>query len=385
MKVIFQIAYKNIIGAGLRTWLNVGVLSFVFVIIITFYGLIEGWNKQSEQESISWEYAYGHLLHEDYDPIDPFTIEDSHGELSESHQTNLTPVFIRQATVYPQGRFKTILLNGIETDQTTIELPTETLDNSDYDIPVMIGVRMAEATDLNVGDDVLLRWRDKNGTYDAANITIAHIFNTNVASVDNGQIWVSIERLWEITEFEGEATYYIANKAYDHQNIEGWRFEDQDELLSEFRELIRIKNYSITFMYMILLIIALIAVFDTQVLSIFRRQKEIGTFISLGMTPMEVLRLFTVEGALYSVFGVLVGCVYGIPFFIFFHNTGFSMPDYALDMGVSVPSTIIPEFGVGLILVTGVVLIVSATVVSLIPAWKIAKMDPVSALRGKIQ
>lgn len=385
MKIAFQLAYKNLMGAGLRTWLNVGVLSFVFVIIIAFYGLIAGWNQQSEKESVEWEYAYGHLLNEGYDPLDPFTITDGHGTLTNTKQKELTPVLIRQATIYPQGRVKSISLKGIDTDQNIIKLPTQALKNSTAEIPAIMGVRTAETTNLKEGDEVLLRWRDKNGTYDAANITISKIFDTNVSTVDTGQIWVSIEKLWEMSELPDHATYYIASEHYNYQPLPGWRFEDQDELLREFRELIRTKNYSLTFMYIILLIIALIAVFDTQVLSIFRRQKEIGTYVALGMTRMEVLRLFTIEGAMYSVFGIVTGCIYGIPLLIWFHNVGFSMPEYTQNMGVSAPSTIFPIFEPSLIIITAIVLMTSATLVSLIPARKIAEMNPVNALKGKIQ
>ncbi len=58
---------------------------------------------------------------------------------------------------------------------------------------------------------------------------------------------------------------------------------------------------------------AMLAVFDTQVLSIFRRQKEIGTYVALGMTRGQVVKLFTIEGAMHSVLAALVGAVYGIP------------------------------------------------------------------------
>lgn len=385
MKIAFQLAYKNLIGAGLRTWLNVGVLSFVFVVIILFHGLIQGWSEQSINESIDWEYAQGHLLNENYDPLDPFSIIDGHGELSDSEQKYLTAVLIRQATMYPQGRVKSILLKGIQADQNTIQLPTQKLDSSTADIPAIIGVRTAETANLKEGDQVLLRWRDKNGTFDASDITIAKIFDTSVASVDNGQIWIPIEKLWEMTDMEGQASYYIANEQYTHTNIDGWRFEDQDELLSEFRELIQIETYSSSIMYGVLLIIALIAIFDTQVLSIFRRQKEIGTYVALGMTRVEVLRLFTIEGALYSVFGVAIGCMYGIPLFIWLNEIGISFPDFYQNMGINMPSTIIPVFGFDLIFITAMVLIVSATLVSLIPARKIVRMNPVNALKGKLQ
>jgi len=36
-----KLAFKNLLGAGLRTWLNVFVLSLSFVLIIFVRGLIE--------------------------------------------------------------------------------------------------------------------------------------------------------------------------------------------------------------------------------------------------------------------------------------------------------------------------------------------------------
>lgn len=384
MKIAFRLAYTNLIGAGLRTWLNVGVLSFVFVVIILFHGFIKGWGEQSIHESIKWEYAQGHLLHKNYDPLDPFSIQDGHGAIGKMARQHLAPVLIRQATIYPQGRMKPIFLKGIDAHQQAIKLPTETLINSDAAIPAIIGTRMAAMANLGEGDQVLLQWRDKNGTFDAADITIAKIFDTNVASVDHGQVWIGVDKLWEMTGLQHEATYLIAHKGYKQQTNPNWQFNSQDELLSEFRALLQMKSYSSSIMYGILLIIALIAIFDTQVLSIFRRQREIGTYVALGMTRLEVLRLFTVEGAMYSVFGVAAGCIYGIPIFIWINHTGIPLPDFYQEMGMNIPSTIIPVFSPQLIALTALMLIGSATIVSLIPARKIAKMNPVNALKGKL-
>ena len=41
-----KLAFKNLLGAGLRTWLNVLALSFAFVLIIFYNGMIDGWNRQ---------------------------------------------------------------------------------------------------------------------------------------------------------------------------------------------------------------------------------------------------------------------------------------------------------------------------------------------------
>ena len=42
--ISFKLALRNLLGAGLRTWLNVIVLSFSFVVIIWMKGLLDGWD-----------------------------------------------------------------------------------------------------------------------------------------------------------------------------------------------------------------------------------------------------------------------------------------------------------------------------------------------------
>ena len=66
-------------------------------------------------------------------------------------------------------------------------------------------------------------------------------------------------------------------------------------------------------LWAIILMLAMLAIFDTQVLSIFRRQKEIGTYIALGMTRKQVVTLFTMEGAMHAVLAAVIGAIYGVP------------------------------------------------------------------------
>ncbi|MCG2459496.1 FtsX-like permease family protein [Flavobacteriaceae bacterium F89] len=385
MKLAFQLAYKNLMGAGLRTWLNVGILSFAFVIIIFYNGMIDGWNEQSKRDSIAWEYGYGELRNDKYNPLDPFTIQDAHGVLPKEKSKDLTPILIRQATIYPHGRMMPITIKGIDTGQKTLQLPTQKLELSNAEIPVLIGTRMAASANLKEGDKVLLRWRDKNGTFDATNITVAGIFDTNVPTVDNGQFWISIDKLWEMTELTGNATLFIANQNFTPLKLNGWNFKTQMNLLKDLNDIIAMKKISGSIMYLLLLSIALLAIFDTQVLSVFRRQREIGTYIALGMTRRQVVGLFTVEGSMYSILATIVGCIYGIPIFVFMTKTGIGMPSASQEMGIAVAERIFPVYGAGLIFGTMVLVVASATLVSFLPARKIAKMNPVDALKGKLQ
>ena len=85
----------------------------------------------------------------------------------------------------------------------------------------------------------------------------------------------------------------------------------------------------------------MLAIFDTQVLSIFRRQKEIGTYIALGYTRRQVVGLFTVEGTMYAVLAALLSAAYGIPFLAWQAKVGWTMPMDTSDFGMAIcPDTL---------------------------------------------
>ena len=339
--------------------------------------------RASQKRYDQLEIGQGQLHHADFDPFDPFTVLDGHGVL-ENPDVGMVPILLLQGTIYPDGRMMGTMIKGIDADQTLLELPTHLLSESSASIPVIIGVRMAESTKLIKGDEVLLRWRDKNGTYDASNITVAGIFDNNVPIVDNGQIWMDIEKLHELTGLDGHATMFISSTP-EAIKAEGWTFLTQGELLQDLEKMIASKKVGSSIMYGLLMAIALLAIFDTQVLSIFRRQKEIGTYIALGMTRWNVVGLFTVEGSMYSILATIVGSIYGIPIFIYMARTGMGMPAGTDDMGIAVAERIFPVYSVGLIVGTIILIVIAATIVSFLPARKIARMDPVEALKGKMQ
>lgn len=386
-----KLAYRNLMGAKLRTWLNMIVLSFAFLTIIWNKGLLNGWDQQARRDTIEWEIGGGQYWHEKYDPYDPFTIEESHGKLSDAtqnaiNQGDLTPILISQASIYPEGRIQTVSLRGIDPDQKLLELPTSNLNKDIEELPAMIGQRAAETFKLNVGDYVTVRWRDVNGTFDAKEAQIVHIFKTNVPPIDMGIVWIPINRLREMMQMDDEATILVTSQESGSiGSIVGWIFKDHYFLLTEIREMIEMKQIGGRVMFLILMSLAMLAIFDTQVLSIFRRQKEIGTHIALGMTQRQVVALFTIEGAMHSVLAAILAAVYGIPLLYWQAVKGWSMPEGTDSFGMTIAETIYPAYSIGLVVGTTLVVLITTTIVSYIPSRRISKMNPTDAIRGKIQ
>jgi len=377
-------------GARLRTGLNIFVLSLSFIVIIWNKGLLNGWDQQARRDTIEWEIGGGQYWQENYDPYDSFTLETSHAPIPEAARTavrqgELTPVLITQATIYPQGRLQNVILKGIDPDQRILKLPTAVLNRQGTDIPVIIGKRMAEDSKLKVGDRVMVRWRDANGTFDAADAVVVDIFKTNVSMIDVGVFWVPLATLQSMMQIGNEATLLVTapEKGFD-DTLPGWVFKDQEFLLRDITEMIAMKSIGGKIFFLILMSLAMLAIFDTQVLSIFRRQREIGTHIALGMTRRQVVGLFTVEGALHSVLAAVLAALYGIPLLGYQATTGLSMPAGTDDYGLTIADTIFPEYSLGLVVTTTLIVLVTTTIVSYLPARKIAKMEPTDAIRGKI-
>ena len=385
----FKLAYRNLLGAGLRTWLNVIILSLAFVMIIWHKGLLDGWDRQAKVDSIAWEYGGGQYWHKEYDPFDPFTLTESHGVLNNDQVTmvenrKLAPVLITQGTIYPNGRMRSILIKGIDKNQNILALPTSKLDTMITEIPAIIGAHMAESNKLEVGDLMTLRWRDANGTFDANEVMITSIFKTNVPAVDGGQLWIPLEKLQEMMVMPGEATIIVAaNDELDKAEYEAWDFKDLSYLMSDIDKLIKSKSIGGSIFYFILLMLAWLAIFDTQILAIFRRQKEIGTYFAMGMTKGQVIGLFTVEGGMHSILAVAVGSLYGVPLFIQQAKKGMSFGMDGSDMGITMAETLYPYYSLGLVTVTILLIVLTTTIVSYLPTRKISKMKPTEALKGK--
>ena len=391
MNLLFKLAAKNLIGAGLRTWLNVIVLSFSFLIIIWHKGLLDGWDRQAKNETVKWETGGGQYWQSGYDPYDPFSLTEAHSKIPSVFDTliskgDIASILITQGTIYPQGRIQSILIKGINSNQKLLKIPCSHFINHSEEIPALIGRNTASDNRIKEGDLLTLRWRDAHGTFDAASIKIIGIFDTDVPTVDLGQIWIPIDRLQKMMDMPGEATIIVwNNEKSGHLAVNGWNFKTNEVLLKPITDLIKMKSVGGIVLYIILLSLAMLAIFDTQVLSIFRRQKEIGTYIALGMTRKQVVGLFTIEGSLNSVLAGLFAAIYGIPLLALQASHGMSIPGGSKGFGLAVADRIYPVYGLGLVVTTIFLILLTTTIVSYLPSRRIAKMKPTEALRGKIQ
>ena len=387
--MLFKIAIKNLLGARLRTFLNVFVTSISFFMIIFLTGMYDGIRQYAKQVIIETEIAGGAYWHPKYDPMDPMLFEEAHSVLPEDiHElvveNKAVPVIVSQVSIYPNGRIMPVIMKGISPEQNIVNIPTKVLNTKEVTIPVLIGKGMAENAKIELGDSFTIRWLDSDQTYDANEGTVVHIMDTENFKLDIGHIWIPIEKAQEMLAMKNEATYIAYAKGEKRvENPGTWIHRDVDYLIRDIEAAIKADEPGMRIMFAILLTLAAMGIFNAQVLSIFRRGKEIGTLMALGMTRSKVIGLFTLEGGINAIFAMALNI---FPFGIILWWTakyGIPLPVDYTEMGFIIAKQLMPIYSIGLIFSTTILVSFIVIIVSYLPSRRIAKMKPTDALRGK--
>jgi ABC-type lipoprotein release transport system permease subunit len=106
--------------------------------------------------------------------------------------------------------------------------------------------------------------------------------------------------------------------------------------------------------------------------------------MSLGMNRGRVVGLFTVEGALHSVYALLLTAIWGAPVLYLVATKGIPIPYDAENIGIVIGKRMWPVYSAGLLIGTVFLVAFIVTLVSYLPSRRIAKLKPADALKGRI-
>ncbi|CAI2718526.1 ABC transporter permease [Nitrospina watsonii] len=386
--MIFQMAFKNFIRQGTRAWLNVLVTALILIAVVFALSLLNGFQAQALRNMASTDVAGGHYRAPGFDLLTPtewedhtLPVPDTLARLPESEKAE---VLILQGQLFPNRRLFPVQLRGMDMDQTLLELPLEPLrrESSKVEdvIPVILGNKMAEKSHLTVGDTVVLKWRDRHGAVDARDARVVDVVPLINPRIDEGVVWMRLDHLRQITDRPNEVTWVAVKEPLGA--VPGFEFETVDMLMEDLLTLLKHDRRNTRILWVILISLAAISVFNTQILNVFKRQKEIGTLMALGMPPARVVRLFTLEGSLAGVLAVGVAAALGIPFFIWFQGVGFDV-SHLSETGFPVREKIFLDIRPWEVVISTLVTVGIVIAVAWAPVKKIVRLDATEALRGR--
>jgi putative ABC transport system permease protein len=176
-------------------------------------------------------------------------------------------------------------------------------------------------------------------------------------------------RLKDLGELEA-AKARVAAALQKGLDVHGWN------QLSPFANIARMIDLLDVFIRVMLVGIVLIAVMNVMIMAVYERIREIGMISAIGTPPRRILGLFLAEGALLGAAGTAIGI--GLSFALV---QALNVWPVHFTFGRDQQLVLAPSLAVADALAIGAIVVVVAVLASLQPAWKAARMDPITALR----
>lgn len=148
------------------------------------------------------------------------------------------------------------------------------------------------------------------------------------------------------------------------------------EKISPFFNIAKMINLMTLFIKIMLVAIVLVSIMNVMIMAVFERINEIGTIAAIGTSPSKIMGLFVVEGFFMGILGTVIGTVISLVSIYVMNATQISF-DFGRQKGLLLSPTICSNDVISIVLIV----IAIAVLASLQPAWKAARMDPITALR----
>ena len=261
---------------------------------------------------------------------------------------------------------------------------------------IVIGAALARNLKVGVGDELTLLGSGKDGSFAAAVVNIAGIFDSGIPDFDRSITEIPLGLFDDVFYMNGSGHHIVLNNggisgvAELKARVEATLPSDQelavhdwDRLQPGLQQAIKADMSSAFFMYGILVVLVAFSVLNTQLMSVLERTHEFGIVMSLGLTPGRLGRLVLLETAIMGLLGFLLGTFLGGLLTAWLSVNGFAYPGME-EMAVkfNLPARFYPEVST-LSLISGPMVVFLFTIIAaLYPALRLHRLHPVEAMRA---
>ena len=296
-----------------------------------------------------------------------------------------------------------VMIKGINTeDEAAISTMFDALDDGEYlqensKNKILISSRLAEKLTVKTGSKVVLTFMDMEKDITAGLFRIVGLYDSGNNNYDEQNVFVLHKDLMQTMVSDGEEI-----KAPIHEIAILLHEKDQmnvivDSLRNQYPDL-DIQAYNelspelglyesqmdfITWFYFIIIMFALIfGIVNTMLMAVLDRYKEFGVLMAVGLGKTKLFLLVMTETIMLCLVAAPLGMLLGYLIITYFSGQGIN-----LDMW----SEFLEEYGMSPIVYTQVnalsfirltlILLATAIVAALYPAWKAIRLNPLEAIR----
>jgi putative ABC transport system permease protein len=411
--MLFRIALRNVARHKRRTAITAIVLTVGIGVFIMVQSLLAGMDRVTIDASIDYDSGSISLRSKDYEAHATGQPLECGIQKPDSIMASLGALLPVGSTWTPRTRFYVQVSNW--TDETpalaTAVWPdtdkkvfkTAEKVKGDWGAPgkVVLGASLAKDLGLQKGDSVVVTAVLPDGTLNAVELEVGGVADLPLYSLSAQAVYVTMgdaEALvgapLPVTEIDIRLPRQATLDALIGQ-AEGVAAR----LEANYRELaalsigramgdyLAMRNMKSKFAYIIIVIVLLISsvgIFNTILMSMYSRIREIGVLAAYGFEPRQIKRLFSLEGMIIGIIGsaggVLLGALFvwwltshGLSFGGMFGNLDLgNLPKDLFIRGEWSPTTFVQGFFFGVLV---------SWLASLVPARRASSIEVTEALR----
>ena len=405
MRMLLAISWRNIWRHPARSGALLGAIVAGLCAGVLTGGLTNGWMHQRFVNLIQEEVTHAQVHHPEFlAEREPWLEIEETGAILEAlgHDPRLRAYAARtlsdgmiQSPLTSAG----VRVHGVEPDReratTTFH---ENLDEGEYldadsAFPILLGGRLAERLNVELGERVVLTFQDLDNEITAAAFHVVGIFRSASTPYDERNVFVRADELSELLagrpivheiammledEADAEAVTRELAERFDGIVAETWY-----ELSPELRWLTDIGGSFVVYIMVIIMLALAFGILNTMLMAIFERMRELGMLMAIGMSKPRIFLMIMFESVMLTASGALVGL--GLAYLLMgaLGRTGIdlssvggeSMAEFGFD-AVVYPIAHAEDY-----LTTMALVVVTAILAAVYPAIKALRLQPGEAVR----
>lgn len=402
--MLLKVSWRNIWRNRKRSLIimaavTIGISTGIF--LMAFYnGMIEQRVSMAIKNEISHLQLHHPEFRKDYD-IRCY-LQNGPGVLAQVHSgenvKQATGRMIMHGMIASASGSSGITINGVMPAAENLQtgLKSKLIEGDYFDSlkknEVLIGEKLLKKLKLKLRNKTILTFQDTSGNIVSAAFKIAGIFKTVNAPYDENNVFVNIREVDSLAglknQFNEIAVLLHSGTALNEtenifrQSLPGIEVKNWMEISPEIGLTVSVADQMV-FIFMGIILLALaFGIINTMLMAILERTREIGMLLSLGMNRLKVFTMVLLE----TVMLVLAGCPFGILIALtairITHHSGINFEKYTeVYSSFGYANVIYPEFTLRQFTISMMLVVFTAIIASLFPAWRALRLKPAEAMR----
>lgn len=406
MQLYLRLAWRNVWRQRRRTFIIAAAMGVIMALLILYDGLIGGFEQAIYGNAIQLlggniqVHAPGYNQKMGRKPLLPLADPDAVVRAAKEHPDVVAAArrIVTSGIVTNRRGAFAVSIVGVEPEQEARFSPVaQNITTGRYLGPeamdyAVIGQGLATAMGVQVGDKITMVGRATHEQTRQRTLTVIGIYDVGVPSVEKGTIYVSLAEAQSLFGLSGQVTEVVISLRYIGQEpgvvrhlqsrVPGYAVDTWVSSFPELKQTMDMKTGVMGVFGVIMLCVAAIGIFNSQMMAVFERTREIGILGALGFKPRGIMLLFLLEGTLVGALGALLGAVLGtlingfMAYFGIDYSSFADLTEYTALISGRIYSQMVPLK----VLQHGLTVLVIATLAALLPARDAARREAASAL-----